>query len=76
MALTPPATIAAQIVAAIDAISIPQDQPITDATKIQIWTIVVEKLYNDLKTNAAVAPGTFVSTGPFNPIGGVGGPLS
>lgn len=75
--MSSPATIATQIVNAIEAISIP-NVPITHAKKIEIWTAVVTQIYTDLQSNAIVAVGTFaVPSGPSaGPIVGQGGPLS
>ena len=77
MPLSSPSAIGTEINSAINAIGIVGGTPITEEQKIQIWTIVVEKIYTDLQTNASVAPGSFVvPSGPSaGPIAGLGGPI-
>jgi hypothetical protein len=77
MPLTDPATIAAAIVTDINALSVAGGTEVTDDQLIKVWTAVVKNIYNDLKANAMVAPGSFVSPPGVSggPISGLGGPL-
>jgi hypothetical protein len=77
MALSPPATVAAQILSDIEALSVSPGTPVSNGQLLAIWTAVVTRIYADLKANAQVAPGSFVvPSGPSaGPISGDGGPL-
>ena len=51
--------------------------PVTDAQLTSLWEGIMTIIYNDLKANAQVAPGSFVSPPGTScgPISGLGGPL-
>jgi hypothetical protein len=81
MPLSPPATIGAEIAAAIQAIGVEPGSPVTGAQLTAVWTAVVTKIYADLQGNAGVNPGAFEvivtsgsSAGTY-PVTGTGGPL-
>jgi hypothetical protein len=81
MPLSSPMDIGTEIKDAIDALGIEAGTPVTGAQLIQVWTIVVEKIYADLQANAGVNAGAFEvivtsgsSAGTY-PVTGTGGPL-
>lgn len=74
MPLSSPGTIGGEIATAIQGIGVAPGTPVTGAQLTQVWTIVVQKLYTDLQSNAGVAPGTF-NIPSIGTVVGTGGPL-
>lgn len=59
----------------VQSIKPPDGTPVTDALLKQLWEGIVTIIYNDLKANAEVEPGTFNAPSGGGPITGLGGPL-
>lgn len=49
--------------------------PVTIAQLQSLWEGIITIIYNDLKANAQVAPGSFTAPSGGGPVTGLGGPL-
>lgn len=71
-----PTTTGDQIAAFVQSVApTPGTAVTTDQLKI-LWEGIVKIIYDDLKQNALVAPGTFQAPSSGGPVTGVGGPIS